>query len=817
MDALVRDLRFALRGLSRTPGFTAAAVVALALGIGATTAIFSVVHAVLLRSLGWGDESRLVSVYRTFAGIGSGKGGLSVPELYDLPEAKSLESLGAFNRGTGALQSAERAERVPVARVTSGFFTSLAVRPQIGRAFGPEEDLKGSDGVALISAATFRRRFGGDPAVIGRSVVVDGQSRQIIGVLPEGFSYAGTYEFFVPYGFTETQRLGDRGAHYLEVMARLRPGIPLAAANEEIEQLSMRIAEMHPDNYPPEMKSVLHVEPLRERFVASSRQPILVLFGAVLLVLLIACGNVANLLLARSAVREREFAVRSALGAERSRIVRQLLTEGLLLSALGAFLGVLLATWGLDVLLAVAPRQIRQVGEVRIDRAVLAFSAGLTIATTLVFALVPALRASRVDLASSLKDGGRGSGGAPGARLRRALVIAQVALCLFLLVGAGLLIRSFAQILRVSPGFDPEGAIAADLIPAGSAYADPDARERYFEETLRVASQLPGVTAAGEIFLLPTRGKWGQTIEIEGYERAPGEPLPTDEFRSVLPGYFAAMGQRVVAGRDFSAADDAKAPLVVLVNEAWARRYFPGALGDTNRRSAAHHVPDTVVGRRIKVDTDRHRDAFWTIVGVVSDAREYGLDQPVPPVFYWSSPQEPQAQMTLVARGRVTAAALREVLSRVDPAQPLDRVLPLEDVLSTSLAARRFPLQLLGVFAALALVLSAVGIYGVTAYAVAQRTREIGVRMAVGASAGRVVRMVLASALGTVGIGLAIGAAAALAGGRLIASQLYGVSARDPLTFAGIAALLGLVALVASGIPALRAARIDPMAALRTE
>ncbi len=284
----------------------------------------------------------------------------------------------------------------------------------------------------------------------------------------------------MPYGFTETQRLGDRGGHYLEVMARLRPGIPLAAANEEIEQLSMRIAEMHPDNYPPEMKSVLHVEPLRERFVASSRQPILVLFGAVLLVLLIACGNVANLLLARSAVREREFAVRSALGAERSRIVRQLLTEGLLLSALGAFLGVLLATWGLDVLLAVAPRQIRQVGEVRIDRAVLAFSAGLTIATTLVFALVPALRASRVDLASSLKEGGRGSAGAPGARLRRVLVIAQVALCLFLLVGAGLLIRSFAQILRVSPGFDPEGAIAADLIPAGSACADPDARERYF-------------------------------------------------------------------------------------------------------------------------------------------------------------------------------------------------------------------------------------------------------------------------------------------------------------------------------------------------
>ncbi len=773
MDVLTRDLRFALRGLLRTPGFTVAALLALALGIGATTAIFSVVHAVLLRSFGWGDEGRLVSVYRTFTGIGHGKGGLSVPELDDLTQSRSLESYGAFNRGTGALQQADRAERVPVARVTSGFFTTLGVRPQLGRTFGAEEDLKGSDGVALISAAVFRGRFGGDPATVGRSVTLDGQSRQIIGVLPDGFSYAGAYDFFIPYAFTQAQRLSERGAHFLEVVGKLRAGVSLEAGNKEIEQLSKRIAEAHSQNYPPDMKSMLHLEPLRERFVAQSRQPLLVLFGAVLLVLLIACGNVANLLLARSAVREREFAVRAALGAERSRIVRQLLTEGLLLSALGAVLGVLLAACGLDALLAAAPRQIRLLGEVRVDRSVLAFSTGLTIATTLVFALLPALRASRIDLANSLKDGGRGSAGAPAARLRRALVVAQVAVCLFLLVGAGLLIRSFAQILRVSPGFEPEGAVAADLVPAGSAYADPDAR-----------------------------GKYGQTIEIEGYERAPGEPLPTDEFRSVLPGYFPAMRQRVVAGRDFTVADDAKAPPLVLVNESWARRYFPGR---------------EVVGRRIKIDTDRHRDTWWTIAGVVSDAREHGLDEPVPPVFYYASAQEPQTQMTLVARGRITAAALREALSRVDPTQPLDRVLPLEDVLATSLAARRFPLQLLGVFAGLALLLSAVGIYGVTAYAVAQRTREIGVRMAVGASAGRVVRMVLASALRTVAVGLCVGAAGALAAGRLIASQLYGVSAHDPLTFAGIAALLGVVALVASGIPALRAARIDPMAALRTE
>jgi predicted permease len=365
-----------------------------------------------------------------------------------------------------------------------------------------------------------------------------------------------------------------------------------------------------------------------------------------------------------------------------------------------------------------------------------------------------------------------------------------------------LLLRSFAQVLHVSPGFDPEGAIAAELAPAGPAYTDADVRERYFESALRAAVVMPGVTAAGGISIIPTRGKFGQTYSIEGYELRPGEPLPTDEFRCALPGYFAAMRQRVVAGRDFSAADDAKAPTVILVNEAWVRRYFPGR---------------DVIGRRINIDTDRHPRAWWSIVGVVSDAREYGLDEPVPPVFYFASAQEPPDFMTIVVRGRVTSAAVGDVLSRVDPAQPVSRVLPLQDVLATSLAARKFPLQLLGVFAGLALLLSAVGIYGVTAYAVAQRTREIGVRMAVGASAGTVVRMVLASALQTVVVGLAIGSVAALAAARLIASQLYGISARDPVTFVTIAGILVAVALAASGIPALRAARIDPMSALRAE
>jgi putative ABC transport system permease protein len=803
MDALLRDLRFAVRGLLRTPGFTAAAVVALALGIGATTAIFSVVHAVLLRSLGWGEESRLVSVTTEFTGLGISRATLSPPELYDLRDAPFLEASGAYNDATAALQGSDRAERVPIAQVTAGFFDVLGIRPIYGRAFTPEEDLDGRNGVVLVSAPAFRKRFGGDPAAVGKSVTLDGQIYRIAGVLPEGFSYGGPHDFFVPFGFTQDQLATQRGAHWIEAVAKLRAGVTVEQARKSLRDLVARVRAAHPEEYDPPKGWGLRLEPLRERFVGPSRQAIVVLFGAVLLVLLIACGNVANLLLARSAARERELAVRAAMGAARGRIVRQLLTEGLLLAAMGAALGVLLAAWGLDALLVLAPRQIRELAQIRVDRMVLAFSAGLTVVTTLIFALVPALRASRIDLATSLKDGGRGTSGIPAARLRAALVAAQVAVCLFLLTGAGLLLRSFSQLLDVAPGFQPEGAVAALLTPAGPVYDRDDvARMRYYEDALRAAQSVPGVETAGGVDTMPMRGNYGLTYFIEGYEPRPGEAQPSNQIRRAMPGYFATMKQRVVAGREFTAADDAKAPSVALVNEAWVRRYFPGK---------------EVLGRRIRLDSKRKGGEWRTIVGVVADAHEGGLDRPVPPVYYFAAAQLPPEQMTIVARGRIAPAALQEVLSRVDPSQPVDRVSTVSELLSVSLAPRRFPLQLLAVFAALALLLSAVGIYGVTAYSVAQRTREIGVRMAVGASASSVMRLVLGGALRTVGLGVCIGIAGALAGARVIASQLYGVSARDPATYLAIAGLLAVVALAASGIPAFRATRIDPMVALRTE
>ena len=800
MDSFIRDLRFAVRGLARTPGFTIAAVLALALGIGATTAIFSVVHAALLASLGWGEETRLVSVLaeRRLENLST----LSPPEVFDLRSVPQFESSGGFTNQSAVLQG-ERPERVRIGQVTSGFFEALGVRPVYGRTIAPEEDMKGKSGVALVSAPAWRRRFGGDPAAVGRWVTLDGEPYQVVGVLPDGFTYSGAHDFFIPFGFPEAELASWRGATWIEGVARLRPGVSVEAARSALGALSDRLRQQYPDAYPKEVSWSLRLEPLRDRFVGSMKQPLFILFGAVLLVLLIACANVANLLLARSAAREREFAVRAAIGAGRARIVRQLLTEGFAIALAGTVLGVLLAAWGLDVLLATAPRRLLELGDVRVNRAVLGVAVVLTMATTVLFALLPALRASQVDVASALKDGAHGSAGVHAVRLRSALVAGQVAISLVLLAGAGLMLRSFATLLHVSPGFEAEGAVAAILAPAGPAYEDDGARRRYFEEALHAAGAVPGVQSAGGIDRLPATGsRYSLTYFIEGYEPAPGEPQPSAQIRRAMPGHFAALKQRVVAGREFTAADDARSPLVALVNEAWVRRYFPGR---------------DVVGRRIRLDSKKNGE-WRTIVGVVADAREFGLDRPAPPVYYFDALQDPAPDMmSIVARGRATPAALRDALSRVDPTQPLENVLPVTEILASSLKARRFPLQLLGAFAVLALVLSALGIYGITAYAVAQRTREIGLRMAIGASPLGVVRMVLGASLRVVLLGLCAGIAGALAGARLIASQLYGVSARDPLTLAAIGGLLAAVAVVASVVPALRAARIDPMAALRTE
>ena len=800
MENLLRDLRFAVRGLLRTPGFTAAAVLALALGIGATTAIFSVVHAVLLESFGWGEESRLISIRGNFDNMGFAGTPISAPELRDLRGAAFLQQVGASVDGTAALQ-ADRAERVRISLADAGFFPTLGAQPIYGRAFTEAEVLRGNDGVALLSWPAFRKRYAGDPSVVGRSVTLNGVPRTVIGVLPESFRWRSPSELWIPLGFSEDELLRQRGNRYLSAVARLAPGVTLEAARARLAEFSRQMVEQNPPSY-GKSGWRLSVEPLRDRFVGSARPPLLLILGAVLFVLLIACANVANLLLARGAARSREIAVRSALGAGRRRIVQQLLTESGLLALAGAALGVLVAAWSLDALLAAAPGTVRQLADVRLSRAMLLFAAAATVVTTLASGLVPALQVSRVNLAEAMHESARATGGRHVGRLRSGLVVAQFSLSLVLLIGATLLLRSFATLLDVPAGFDTRSVLAARAGVGGPQYEDAGPQERYWEEAMRRVTALPGVIAAGAINLAPLEGNTDWSYEIEGYKPAPSEPGPDDELRRVAGSFFRAL-RIPVRGREFTAADDAKSPPVALVNEAWVRRWFPG---------------QDVIGKRLRLSPDR---PWHTIVGVVGDAHDLGLDRPTPPVYYVPESQMPDDTLTVVVRTEgnpgALAGRLREALASVDPSQPVDWVEPFESRIGKALVPRRFPLQLLAVFAALAVVLSALGIYGVTAYGVTQRTREIGVRIAIGARRRDVLRMVMVGAVRLAALGVCIGLFAALAGARLLASQLYGVSARDPLTYAAISLLLALVALAASLLPALRATRVDPMSALRAE
>ncbi|MFN2547318.1 MAG: ADOP family duplicated permease, partial [Myxococcales bacterium] len=545
-------------------------------------------------------------------------------------------------------------------------------------------------------------------------------------------------------------------------------------------------------------------------FVGSAREPLLVLLAAVLLVLLIACANVANLLLARGAARTREIAVRCAMGASRGRVVRQLLTESMVLAAVGALLGVMLAVWSLDGLLAAAPQTIRQLADVHVSRALLAVASLLTVATTLIFGLVPALHATRTDLVESLKDGAHGTVSPRAARLRGTLVAGQIALSLLLLVGAGLLLRSFSMVLHVNPGFDAEGVVAAKISMSGPTYQKEEDRVRFWEEALRRASAIPGVESAGGTDIPPLEGTTDWSFTIEGYTPPSKEASPDEQFRQATAGYFATLKIPIVRGREFTVADDAKAPYVAVVNEAWVRRYFPG---------------QDVIGKRIRFGGEKQDEKdpvqrWRTIVGVAGDTHDLGFDKPSPALFWVPPSQLPESQVAMLVRTsnpRAVAASLRAALAGIDRTQPVDWVQPYSERIDRALAPRRFPLQLLGAFAALALVLSALGIYGVTAYGVTQRTREIGVRIAIGAQKGDVLRLVMGGALRLAAAGVGIGLAVSIAASQLLSSQLYGIGARDPLTFLGISVLLALVTLLASFLPARRAARLDPMAALRTE
>ncbi|HET9753730.1 MAG TPA: ABC transporter permease, partial [Myxococcales bacterium] len=627
------------------------------------------------------------------------------------------------------------------------------------------------------------------------------------GILPAGFRWDVENEIWLPFGWSPDELANQRGNRGYYPIARLRPGLTLAAASRALDQLSAEVRAANPRWYgsggPSSWRWTL--TSLRDRFVGSARQPLLVLLGAVLFVLLIACANVANLLLARGAARAREIAVRSALGAARGRLVRQLLTESALLAALGTVGGVLVAVWSLDLLLAAAPPAIRQLADVRVSWALLGFASALTILTTLLCGLAPALQVTRGDVSEALKDGGRGGSTLRG-RLRSGLIVGQVALSLILLAGAGLLLRSFAEVLRVNAGFTPEGVLAAEVSLSGDGYREDEAKIRYWEEAMRRVAGLPGVQSVGGVNIPPLQDRTDWSFELEGYVPPTPDAGPDDEMRRTLPGYFETLRIGLRQGRVFTAADDARAPYVAVVNEAWVRKYMPG---------------QDPIGRRLRFGHGAEAISRWrSIVGVVADTHDFGLDVQSPPVYYLPQAQLPSGHMVTMARTSNPAALLHEMraaLAGIDTAQPVDWVQPYDERVSSALAPRRFPLQLLGAFAALALALSALGIYGVTSYAVTQRTREIGVRLAIGAQPRDVLAMVMGGALRLAGIGVCIGLLVSLLGARVLAAQLYGVGARDPVTYLGIAALLAAVALFASWLPARRATRVDPAVALRAE
>jgi predicted permease len=764
-----------------------------------------------MRSLGWGEESRLISIRGNFPPQGLINIPVSALEYLDLRGASFLESVGVYSDRTAALQD-DRAERVKAGYATGSFFTALGVEPAQGRVFTEDEDKQGHDGSAILSYATWRKRFGGDPAILGRTITVNGRPRAIVGVLPARFRWEVDNEVWLPFGFSPDELSKERGNRYLYPVARLRPHVTVDAAARALTQLSAQVREANPKSYGSRADSWFWtLTPLRDRFVGTARQPLLLLAAAVLFVLLIACANVANLLLARGAARSREIAVRSALGASRARLVRQLLTESALLAVIGAAAGVAVAVWSLDLLLAAAPEGIRHLADVRVSWALLGIATALTVLTTLACGLMPAVHAVRADLAEAMKDGAHGTTGASTGRLRSALIVGQVALSLMLLAGAGLLLRSFAGVLQVSAGFIPEGVVAAQVSLSGPAYRENESQIRYWDEAMRRVSALPGVASAGATNMLPLQGRTDWSFNLEGFEPKTPDATPDDELRRVMPGYFETMRIPLRRGRAFIAADDEKAPYVAVVNEAWARKYFPG---------------QDVIGKRLRFSPGDEPatpfNAWRTIVGVVADTHDFGLDAASPPVYYLPQPQLPETDMVIVARTAgpapsSLAAQMRSALAGIDAVQPVDWAQPLVERIESALAPRRFPLQLLAAFAVLALALSALGIYGVTSYLVTQRTREIGVRIAIGAQASDVLRMVMGGAIRLAGAGAALGLALALIGGGVLSSQLYGVSSRDPATYAAICLVLGGVVLAASWLPARRATRVDPATALRAE
>jgi predicted permease len=809
LENFVQDVRFGARMLRRNPGFTAVALLTLALGIGANTAIFSVIYGVLFRPLPYRDAQRLVVVWETFQRQATAPA--AWPKFLDWREQNHVfDQIAVVGWGMPlTLTGSAEPEQLPGNSVTAGYFRVLGVPAIYGRTFLDEEERPGNDRVVVLTYGLWQRRFNSDPRIIGQSITLDGQSRTIIGVLPPDFRSFGlgsapATQLFIPLA-PEGEGSANRASHGLMVIAKLKPSVSVQQAEVEMNTIADRLARQYPDT---DKNWFVKLLPAQEQSVGQLRPTLFVLMGAVGFVLLIACANVANLLLARATARRKEIAIRTALGAGRLRIVRQLLVESTLLALLGGVMGVILALWLVKVLGVIRPESIPAIVQIKLDAGVLIFTVLLSVATGMFFGLAPALHVSRATLTDAIKEGERGtSAGTGGNRARNLFVTAEVAFSLMLLIGAGLMIRSFVRLSQVRPVFNPVNVMAVTISPREAKYPPGEKRSRYFQEILGHVENLPGVEAVGGIQILPMGGgNTAFTVHLVGHP-----PLPnTPNYRVVTPDYFRAMNIPVVKGRYFTGRDAKESPLVVIINETFARRVFPNQDPLTEQLIVEDdHVMD---------NQGEHRQ----IVGIVKDIKQFGLDgEPAPEVYVPYGQSTEPISLTFVLRSSVDPVSLipavRRAVWEVNKDQALGQFQALRRVIDASVAPQRFNTLLLTAFGVIALVLAAVGIYGVIGYSVAQRTREIGIRIALGAQKENVLSLVLGQGMRLALMGVFIGVLAALGLTRVMKALLFEVKPTDPLTFGSVSLLLVGITLLACWLPARRATKVDPIVALRCE
>lgn len=811
MDSIIKDIRYGVRGLWKHPGFTAIVVITLALGIGASTAIFSVVDSVLLRRLPYRTAERIVAI-QEFGKEGK-RGQITSANFLDWRAQNTVfEQLAAIKTTTANLALSDQAERIDLAQTNANFFDVFGITPQYGRLFIPADEQAGHENVVVVSHSLWQRRFAGDPALVGKPISLDGTNYTVIGIAPPDFRYPDKTELWLPplrlvpelfpgQDVTQTRRMG-----YLAAVALLKPGVSLQQAAGEMETITARLRQQYPDSNNVRFNRVVS---LHEHLVGDTNKLLWLLLGAVTFVLLIGCANVANLLLASGASRHKEMAIRTALGASRWRVIRQLFTESTMLALTGGAVGLLVAFWGLAAITKLLPADFPRLNEIHIDLRILAFTFAASVLTGILFGLVPALQISRTDVQEAIKETGRGTAGSRRqSRFRQALIVAEVALSVVLLAGAGLLFRSFLQLQSVNTGFSPEQVLTARLTPAGPNYRENPDFAKFYNQVLEKLSAVPGVQDAGLINTLPLDKGPTSGFRVEGRPITTPDKWPSVNYRVVSADYFSAMSIPVLQGRAYTERDGENAPRVMIVNQKLARDTFPG---------------EDPIGKRItfgNVDSNQ-QPVWWEIVGVVANTRSLELREEPAQELYFSVLQDFWPNLSIVVRSSVEpsslSGSLRQIVNQVDKSVPVSSVKTMDHVVSESITQPRFNLFLLGLFGAVAMLLSAAGIYGVTAYTVTQRTHEVGIRLALGAQVSDVLKMILGQGMAVIGIGVVLGLVAAFALMRLLRSLLFGVGENDPLTFVAITLVLLLVALIACYIPARRATKVDPLVALRYE